>query len=146
MAKGQKFCQNPKCLQPSGPRACMCKACNTPFVFKDADCLTKKNKFNKAPKASRDVNWRELVKGDRIKVRGGTYFINSSGEFVPMGYRGKFVVDSLDGSGIRAWGIDKFTGFCHIWMGKDKVCQETNLHKTAHQLMKLKPLKVVENE
>jgi hypothetical protein len=23
----------------------MCKACNTPFVFKDADCLTKKNKF-----------------------------------------------------------------------------------------------------
>jgi hypothetical protein len=129
MAKGQKTCE--KCGTTTGPRAYMCKNCNSPFVFKA------KSKEAKNTKIIRDVNWRELVKGDRIRVAGGPYFV-SRGEFIPMGYRGRFVVDSVDDQGIRAYGLDKFSGFCHIYMGGDIQNKETGVWKTKHKLMKLK--------
>jgi hypothetical protein len=101
------------------------------FVFKP------KGQEAKNTKIIRDFNWKNLVKGDRIKVSSGPYFV-SKGEFVPMGYRGRFVVDSLDENGILAWGIDKHTGFCHIYMGGDIQNKETGVWKTKHKLMKLK--------
>jgi hypothetical protein len=131
MAKGQKICSNPACGKPSGPRAFVCKYCNTQFVFK-AQSKEKKN-----TKIIRDVNWRELIKGDRIKVAGGPYFMHR-GEFVPMGYRGRFIVESVDKNGILAWGLDKHNGFCHIYMGGDFQNKETQVWKTKHKLMKLK--------
>ena len=129
MGKGQKSCEN--CGQTTGPRAYMCKKCNTPFVFKA------KSKEHKNTKIIQNINWRELVKGDRIKVGGGPYFV-SKGEFIPMGYRGKFVVESVDKNGILAWGIDKSTGFAHIYMGGDIQNKETGVWKTKHKLIKLK--------
>jgi hypothetical protein len=129
MAKGQKTCE--KCGTTTGPRAYMCKNCNAPFVFKA------KSKEAKNTKVIRDVNWRELVKGDRIRVAGGPYFV-SRGEFIPMGYRGRFVVESIDDQGIRAYGLDKFSGFCHIYMGGDVQNKETGVWKIKHKLMKLK--------
>jgi len=134
MAKGQKTCE--KCGTTTGPRAYMCKNCNAPFVFKA------KSKEAKNTKIIRDFNWKELVKGDRIRVAGGPYYV-SRGEFIPMGYRGRFVVDSIDDQGIRAYGLDKFSGFCHIYMGGDVQNKETGVWKIKHKLMKLKQ-KVVE--
>lgn len=130
MPKGQKCCE--KCNHCTGPRAYMCKKCNTPFVFKA------KSKEAKHTKIIKDVNWRELVKGDKIRTAGGPYFV-SKGEFIPMGYRGRFVVESIDDKGIRAYGIDKHQGFCHIYMGPDIQNKETGVWKIKHKLMKLKP-------
>jgi ribosomal protein L40E len=128
--KGQKTCE--KCGATTGPRAYICKKCNYPFVFKA------KSKEAKNTKIIRDFNWKELVKGDRIRVGGGPYFV-SKGEFVPMGYRGRFVVEGVDHEGIKAWGLDKHQGFCHIYMGLDIQNKETGVWKIKHKLMKLKP-------
>ena len=127
--KGQKIC--PECGTATGPRAYCCKQCNHVFAFKP------KSKEAKNTKIIHNVNWRELVKGDRIKVAGGPYFV-SRGEFIPMGYRGRFVVESVDANGILAWGIDKSHGFCHIYMGGDIQNKETGVWKTKHKLIKLK--------
>jgi hypothetical protein len=56
-----------------------------------------------------------------------------------MGYRGRFVVEGVDENGIRAYGLDKSSGFCHIYMGRDFQNKETGVWKTKHKLMKLKP-------
>jgi DNA-directed RNA polymerase subunit RPC12/RpoP len=129
MPRGKKSC--PSCSFETGPRAYSCPECNHIFVFKP------KSKESKNTKVIAKVNWRELVKGDRIKVAGGPYFF-SKGDFIPMGYRGRFVVDSIDENGILAWGVDRHSGFCHIYMGGDIQDKQTNVWKTKHKLMKLK--------
>ena len=130
MPKGCKSCSS--CGFCTGPRAYVCPKCNTPFIFKV------KSKEKKNTKIIRNVNWKELVNGDIIKVNGGPYFMNKDGEYVPMGYRGKFVVEDIDDKGILAWGKSKFSGFCHIYMGEDYIDKNTGLRKTAHRLLKLK--------
>jgi len=130
LGKGKKACD--KCGTTTGPRAYMCKKCNTPFVFKA------KSKEHKQTKIIRDFNWKELIKGDRIRVTGGPYYV-SHGEFIPMGYRGRFIVEGIDQHGIKAWGLDKHSGFCHIYMGPDFQNKETSVWKIKHKLMKLKP-------
>lgn len=129
MPKGKKTC--PNCSTETGPRAYCCKKCNYIFVFKP------KSKEAKNTKIIHKIDWRQLVKGDRIKVAGGPYFV-SRGEFIPMGYRGRFVVEGVDENGIKAWGLDKQQGFCHIYMGGDIQNKETGVWKTRHKLMKLK--------
>lgn len=130
MPKGCKKC-NTCGSTDNGPRSYACKSCNSQFVFKA------KSKEEKNTKIVHNVNWRELVKGDRIKVKGGPFFMHK-GEFIPMGYRGKFVVESVDDKGILAWGIDKNAGFAHIYMGGDYQNKETGVWKTKHKLIKLK--------
>lgn len=127
MPRGQKTCD--KCNEPNGPRAKRCKNCNHCFAFK---VKTKEQRNTKTIK----VNWKDLIKGDKIKVRGGPYF-EKNGEITPMGYSGKFVVDSLDDKGIRAFGIDGRSGFCHIYMGKDDLNHETGLWKVRHKLKRV---------
>lgn len=130
MPKGKKTCEH--CGTMTGPRAYMCSNCNTPFSFKPT------SKERKSTKIIKNFDWRDLQKGDRIKVTGGPYFV-SSGDFIPMGYRGKFVVEGVDDTGIKAWGIDKSTGFAHIYMGRDWQNPTTGVWKTKHKLLKLKP-------
>lgn len=135
MPKGCKKCD--RCGSTNnGPRSYVCKDCGEMFTFKP------KGKEAKNTKIVRDFHWKELVKGDRIKVSGGPYYV-SKGEFIPMGYRGRFLVDSIDENGIRAYGIDKHTGFCHIYMNGDIQNKETGVWKTAHKLLKLKPKEVI---
>lgn len=130
MPKGCKKCD--RCgSTKNGPRSYVCKDCGEMFVFKP------KGKEAKNTKVVRDFNWKDLIKGDRIKVSSGPYFV-SKGEFIPMGYRGRFVVEGIDEHGIKAWGLDKHQGFCHIYMGGDIQNKETNVWKTKHKLMKLK--------
>jgi uncharacterized protein YlaI len=134
MPKGQKTCT--KCFTNNGPRAFVCKNCNQQFAFKA------KSREQKSTKLIKDFNWRELQKGDKIKVSGGPYFVSGS-EFIPMGYRGKFVVESIDSQGIRAWGLDKQSGFAHIYMGKDAQNKDTGIWKIKHKILKIKKKKEV---
>ena len=129
MPKGQKTCD--KCGYGNGPRAYVCKNCNSQFAFKP------KSREQKTTKIIKNFNWKELEKGDKIKVSGGPYFM-FAGEFVSMGYRGRFIVESVDSQGIRAWGIDRQYGFAHIYMGKDFQNQETGVWKVKHKIVKIK--------
>jgi hypothetical protein len=88
-------------------------------------------------KAESNFHWTQLEKGDKIKVGGGPYYIYE-GELIPMGYRGKFVVEKIDTNGIQAWGLDKNGGFVHIYMGDDYKNSDTGIYKTTHKILKLK--------
>ena len=129
MPRGQKLCSN--CGSTSGPRAFVCKNCNTQFAFKA------KSREEKNTRLIKNFNWKDLQKGDVIKVSGGPYFYHA-GEPVGMGYRGKFMVENIDEKGIRAWGIGKQSGFAHIYMGRDFQNPETGVWKVKHKIIKLK--------
>ena len=127
MPKGKKSCK--KCGALCGARAYVCAECGSNFTFKDS-VKTKKNKrFIK-------IDWKSLEKGDRIKVKGGPYYSNGQ-ESISMGHKGSFMVESLDENGIRAFGVDKNSGFCHIYMGPDTYHNDTGIYKTKHKLTKL---------
>ena len=66
MPRGQKICN--KCGTFTGPRAFVCKNCGYSFAFKA------KSKEQRATRIIKDINWKELQKGDIIKVTGGPYF------------------------------------------------------------------------
>ena len=127
MPRGQKTCDN--CGHCTGPRAFVCPNCNSQFAFKP------KSKEAKTTKVIKDYNWKELENGDRIKVSGGPYYIKGA-DFIPMGYRGKFTVMSINDNGIVAHSSKG--GYCHIYMGEDKQCSETKIWKTKHRVAKLK--------
>ncbi len=129
MPKGKKTC--PNCSTLTGPRAYVCKNCSHIFSFQLS------NKEKRTIKVVKNVDWRELQKGDKIKVGGGPYYIYE-GELIPMGHRGKFIVDKVDDRGIQAWGLDKNGGFAHIYMGPDFQSSDTGIHKTRHKILKLK--------
>ena len=128
MPRGKKTCD--KCGAENGARAKRCCKCDAGFAFKVKSIEKRTMNIEKVS------NWRELQKGDKIKVRGGPYF-EKDGEITPMGYNGKFVVDSLDDKGIRAFGVDRYSGFCHIYMGRDDRNHETGLWKVCHKVKKL---------
>jgi ribosomal protein L40E len=129
MPRGQKTCD--KCGTSTGPRAFVCKECGFHFSFKA------KSKEQKNTRIIKDINWRELQKGDVIKVTGGPYFYYN-GEPISMGYRGRFMVEKVDDKGIRAWGIGKQSGFAHIYMGRDIQNPDTGVWKVKHKVVKLK--------
>jgi hypothetical protein len=130
MPKGCKKCDNCGSFE-NGPRSYVCKNCNHVFSFK------MNNKEKRTLKVVKNIDWKDLQKGDKVKVGGGPYFLHN-GELIPMGYRGKFVVERVDDKGICAWGIDKSTGFAHIYMGPDYQNSETGVWKVKHKILKLK--------
>jgi len=121
-----KIC--PKCGEKCPARIRKCKKCDSVFAFK-----VKK----KAPRSFRLENWKELNPGDLIKVSGGPVWVNSDGSESSMGYSGTFVVKSLDSNGILSCGVQKNSGFCHIWMGEEKL-SETGILKRPHKVFRLK--------
>lgn len=134
MGKGRKTC--PQCnSENNGPRSLVCKDCGHVFSFKMNTSQTQREK--RTQKVITDFDWRDLKKGDMIKVGGGPFYTHN-GEVIPMGYKGKFVVDKVDDKGICAWGIDKCTGFAHIYMGEDYFNTETGIKKVKHRILKIK--------
>lgn len=131
MPKGKKNCDS--CGNLNGARAFACSKCGHRFAFNI------KSKEQKHTKIIKDINWHDLQTGDKIKVSGGPYYI-VSGEFIPMGYRGKFTVDSIDNNGIKA--ISEHGWFCHIYMGNDYLNKETKIFKTKHKISKLQKRQV----
>jgi hypothetical protein len=133
--RGQKIC--PKCQTPTGPRAFTCKAqgCNHIFISKKDTSVSAQEK--RTHTGIKNFDWRSLQKGDKIKVTNGPYYLRDN-DLIPMGYRGKFSVESIDDKGILAWGIDKSGGIAHIYMGEDYENKETGVFKTKHKILKLK--------
>lgn len=119
----KKLCEKCKC--ENHPRVKICK-CGNKFIFKNKS--KNKQKFKK-------INWKDLVPGDKIKVKGGPYWVGSSGK-ISMGYKGDYSVVGLDENGIIAYGIGKNSGFCHIWMS-DKVKNENKTIKIPHKIKKI---------
>ena len=112
------------CKKENHPRAKIC-SCGNKFIFKPK----KKEKY-------KSVDWKQLEKGDIINVRGGPLWLDHSGNSVPMGYKGKYIVSSVDEKGIVAYGFPS-GGFCHIWMA-DKQVKEDGLIKIPHKIKKIK--------
>lgn len=128
MPRGQKQCD--KCGEFTGPRSYCCPKCQNTFAF------SVKSKEQKSVSIIKNFNWQELQSGDKIKVNGGPFFMNGDNDFIPMGYRGKFTVQSIDSNGILAYGSKG--GFCYIYMGPDKQDNETKIFKTSHKILKIK--------
>lgn len=127
MPKGSKTCS--KCGFVTGPRAYICPKCNTPFDF------ALKTKRSKTTKFIKEFDWKELSKGETVKVTGGPYYLTGDKEYIPMGHNGVFSVHSVDNNGVI--GYNKKDGFCHLWMGKDEQSPHTQIHKTAHRMILL---------
>ena len=131
MGKGQKKC--PECSVINGARAYQCKSCDYAFP----------NKYGKVRYSKRPVrDWRELKRGDCVRVVGGSgsyYESQDTGERTYMASKGKYRVDSLTGNGIVAYGIGKNNTGCEfIYMGehtKSPLCD--NMYKSPHKLIRI---------
>jgi len=123
MPKGNKVC--PQCNGNNGPRSFNCKHCGYAFKNKkeQGGKITTSSHSLLANKNKIDLDWKELNKGDIIRVHGnaGPFYTSPSGEKTFMSYRGKFRVVSLDSDGINAHGVGlKSPGYVYIYMGQDK--------------------------
>ena len=104
--RGQKVCEH--CNKINGVRSFECKNCGQAF------------KMRKAPKGIRKKrveDHRNLVKGQVIKVIGGSgsYYTDEYGERQYFVERGKYIVSHTDDLGIHAYGK---TGYNYLYMGK----------------------------
>lgn len=104
--RGQKLCVH--CNTINGVRSYECKNCGQAF------------KMRKGPKGIRKKrieDHRDLVKGQVIKVVGGSgpYYTDEYGEKSYMVERGKYIVSHTDNDGIHAYGK---TGYNYLYMGK----------------------------
>jgi len=99
------------CGSQCGVRSVTCPDCNKKFPTK-----TKREKALK-PKCE-DVDWKDLRKGDTIKVLVGTgpYYENSNGRTY-MGLAGKYTVLSIEKEGFF---VDDGIGRAFCYMGETK--------------------------
>jgi hypothetical protein len=121
LKRGQKRCS--KCRKINAARSYKCKHCLV--VFKS------KNKSK--------LDWTTLKKGDHIKVLcgSGPYWISKrTGERIPMGEYGKFIVDKITSEGIHAYELG-YSDHTYIYMGKDKR-GITSSFLTAHRIREIK--------
>jgi hypothetical protein len=104
------------------------------------DCGRKFRIIKRGPKP-KQVNWKELKKGDVIKCVQGTgpYWINpEDGEKIGFNFRGKYNVSFIDGRGIGAYphkGNRTESGFCYIYMGKPDCSRSTGIHQRPHKVL-----------
>lgn len=142
MGRGQKSCS--KCGATTGPRSFNCPACKAPFEFKtDAPSLAKMRTKRNSEGAVRECNWKELVRGDRIKVvQGSGPYFPTDADPVNMGYAGKFTVLWITKDAIHAVGNKKESGHCVIYMGEPVFVEETGVQREPHKIIKLKQRKV----
>ena len=125
--RGQKVCVH--CNVVNGVRSFECKNCGQAF------------KMRKGPKGIRKKrveDHRNLVKGQTIKVVGGSgpYYTDEYGEKQYMVERGKYTVSHTDKDGIHAYGK---TGYNYLYMGKS--CPSPQLDSITRSPCKILLLK-----
>lgn len=81
-----------------------CKGCGHSFFS------VRKKKLSKA-----EFNWKELKRGDRIRIYGGDYCIIDD-IFIDMSHSGTFTVTGIDDQGLLLSGK---MGFCYQNMVRD---------------------------
>ncbi len=131
MGRGHKTCKH--CGATTGPRAHNCPACGKAFTFKSEVVAVEDKAFD----------WRELQKGDLIKVVSGSgpYF-KGEADRIYMGYHGVFRVQWVDDKGIHAYPVKaKEAGHCYIYMGERVKESIGGLVQKPHRVRKIKPKK-----
>lgn len=154
----QKICE--KCKKENGVRARRCKFCDAGFAFKIKKEKSKAVKVNWRELQNGDIIkvlgggpiWKPADYNPNIKATEEEYdddddeseddeensskSKNKSLDKISMGYRGKFKVFRLDANGIVAYGIEKTSGYCHIWMAEEKLI-DGKLLKRPHRIAKV---------
>lgn len=143
MGRGTKYCGNPECKQPTGPRAYKCKHCGYDFNI-DVGSSKRKRKTNGV-----EFNWRELMPGDYFRTIAGSGPIfpleNHENGYESMGYFGIFKVAQLVNDGIHAYPVDKRnSGHCFIYMGRERMTAMGMLRR-PHKIRKLTHQPVITN-
>jgi hypothetical protein len=114
--KGMKKC---KCGLFIKKRLMECPSCHTIFDL------------------HKHINWKELQRGNTIKVRGGPFWKTKDGTRLPMGYKGKFKVRKIEDDAILAIGLSGFNGFVYLYMG-DKKISKYGTHLRPHKITGVK--------
>ena len=157
----KKICD--KCKKENGVRARRCKFCDAGFAFKIKKEKSKITRIDWKELQSGDIIkvlgggpiWKPsdyTYNPGLIKIEADEYdeeydeedededgssnFKNKTRDKVSMGYRGKFKVFRLDKNGIVAYGIEKNSGYCHIWMAEEKLI-DGKLLKRPHRIAKV---------
>jgi len=155
----KKICE--KCQKENGVRSRRCKFCDAGFAFKIKKEKIKTTKIDWKLLQPGDVVkvlgggpiWRPVDYVDNPNVvakeegdndddeddddeDGSSSSKSKTRDKISMGYRGKFRVFRLDKNGIIAYGIEKNSGYCHIWMAEEKLIDNRFL-KRPHRLVKV---------
>lgn len=79
-----------------------------------------------------------LEKGDRIRVSGGPYFITETGEKIHMGEKGigRFVEATSNGEAL--WVRFSSFGERYVYIGPEKVSENTGMVYKAHKIVKIR--------
>jgi hypothetical protein len=122
--RGVKTCEECGCV--NGVRAYECKQCDHPFKMK---------KRRKGRRKKLVENYKDLKKGDEIRVVGGSgdYYIGSDGDKHYFTERGTYKVHDTDDHGIKCYGKH---GFTYLYMGKR--CRSKLLsccYKSPHKIL-----------
>jgi len=134
----EKAC--PQCDTANHARSSNCKSCDYTFYVR-----------KKVREVELAKNWRELVRGDIIKVTTGSgpYWISKDkgGDKIYMGQKGKFEVIEIYDQGPRCCGIygrpvssrgrlSHYQEF--IYMGDPCYDDDMNLHREPHKIKVIK--------
>ncbi len=127
LKRGQKLC--PKCDGVNGARQCECKHCGHQM-------RQRKNRTQPVH------DWKDLEKGDFIKVFQGTgpYYLNSEGERSYLSVPGSYMVLDTDENGIHCHGVGKRnSGMNYVYMGPHKKSPIfSSIYRNPHKIVKIK--------
>jgi hypothetical protein len=133
LKRGQKLCKN--CNNTNGARAHVCKHCATEFVSNNKP-TSGKIKKKKVKKYEEVADWRELQKGDRIKVigRSGNYYVGDNGDRQYLIDAGVYTVQDKDELGLKVYD----GGYGYIYMGPEKRSDVIpNMYRSPHKIVKV---------
>lgn len=126
--RGQKMC--PECGGINGARQHLCKYCEFKFPI------------NKHTNANLIENWKELKRGDTIKVLKGSgpYYYDSSGVRTYLADAGPYLVQDMDDKGLMCFGIGKRNyGFAYLYMGKEQKSPIfSQIQREPHRIIKVR--------
>lgn len=132
LKRGQKLCKN--CNQTNGARAHICKHCNNEFV---SNSKTPKKVNKRKPKKYEEIsNWKDLQKGDKIKVigRSGNYYLGEDGDKQYLTDAGVYIVQDKDELGLRVYD----GGYGYIYMGPEQKSDLIpNMYRSPHKIVKV---------
>ena len=135
LKRGQKLCKN--CNNINGARAHVCKHCGQEFVSNNQKPTQAKKK--KLKKYEEINNWKDLQKGDKIKVigRSGNYYVSEDGDKQYLTDAGIYTVQDKDELGLRVYD----GGYGYIYMGPETRSNTIpNMYRSPHKIVKVNTL------
>lgn len=126
--KGQKIC--PKCAKGCGPRSYEC-SCGHIFIFNPNGV----KKVGVKVKRFQSVKIEDLLKGDVLRVKPGSYYETKEGNKYSMGEKGIFTFVKHAPDGIMA--TSKKLGYIYLYTGPSKDDSITGTHIRPHRIKKV---------